>query len=399
MRDEGTAGGLYEQSRRSLPNLHYLESLLNTVGVVVWEFHIATNSFTFVSDAAEKLLGFPVADWLRPGFWDACIHPDDAQWVSAHFVSPVRERRDHEVEYRMVRADGRTVWVRDLVTFASENGDPDRLRGLLFDITQLKLAEERLSTSDRRFREIVDGVGLLAIEFDSAGTIIYANSALQLLGDAGGALVGRNLLDVVLPADRDAVVAAFEERITTGGTSQALELPLATSSGERREIRWRSANTCGPHGEFAGLMCIGEDVTERAAFERERARKAEEFDAIFNLTRDLFFRIDPDNVVLTYSAPSDDHLYTPPEVFLGRDMAELLPPEVADTLKRGRARAHETGDMAVEEYELPLGDEPHEWEARFLPLAGGDTALVVRDITERKASERALRDSAERLND
>jgi PAS domain-containing protein len=165
---------------------------------------------------------------------------------------------------------------------------------------------------------------------------------------------------------------------------------MAPSDGAR-EIRWRSANTYGPHGEFAGVMSVGEDITERAAFERERTRKAQEFDAIFNLTRDLFFRIDPDNMVVTYSAPSNDALYAPPSAFLGRDITAVLPPSVAEVLDSGKAQAHATGEMAVGEYELPLGDEMREWEARFLPLAGGDTAIVVRDITEAKAAERELR--------
>lgn len=374
-------------SRSSVPHLYYLESLLNTVGVVVWEFDTATDSFTFVSDAAEHLLGFDVAQWLRPGFWNAHLHAEDAGWAPTHFNSRARERRDHEVEYRMIRADGRTVWVRDFVSFAGQDGDTERLRGLLFDISAQKLAEERLASSDHRFREVVEGVGLMAIELDSAANIVYVNSALQRLYGSGRPLVGRNLFEVVAPERRAAVAEAFEDRIATGGSELAFDLPLLPPGSSPREIRWRSANTYGPHGEFAGVMSIGEDVTERAAFERELARKAEEFDAIFNLTRDLFFRIDPNYVCVTYSAPSDDSLYAPPQAFLGQDVTGILPPPVAEVLRRGTAQAHSTGQMAVEEYELPLGGEQRYWEARFLPLLGGDTALVIRDITQRKAAE------------
>jgi PAS domain S-box-containing protein len=382
--DQAQGGaGRQDGSDRGRPHLDYLESLMDAVGVVVWEFDTSTGSFTFVSDAAAKLLGFPLDQWLRPGFWIDHLHPDDVAWASAVLGPGARDRRDQQVEYRMLRADGKTVWARDHISV----DDDQRLRGLLFDITPQKLAEERLSTSDHRFQEIVDGVGLLAVEMDSAGTIIYANAAIERLF-GGGPIVGSSLASLVAPEHRDAVEAAFEDRIATGGTGQPFGIPLMAASDGAREIRWRSANTYGPRGEFAGVMSIGEDVTERAAFERERARKAEEFDAIFNLTRDLFFRIGPDDVVVTYSAPNNDSLYAPPSAFLGRDITAVLPPPVAEVLDRGKTQAHATGEMAVGEYELPLGEEMREWEARFLPLADGDTAVVIRDITGRKAAER-----------
>lgn len=370
----------------SAPESHRLEGLLDSVGVVVWEFSTDANSFTFVSPAAEQFLGYPVSEWLRPGFWTSRLHPADATWASTFIDPRVRERRDQQVEYRMVRADGRTIWVRDYVSFG-EDGD-ERLSGLLFDITPQKLAEERLSNSDHRFREVVEGVGLLAIEIDPAGNVVYANAALERLAGGLAPLVGRNLFDLVGPESRETVRRAFEDRLATGGSTEGFRIPLTTPDGQPRELRWRSANAYGPHGEFAGIMSIGEDVTERAAFERERARKAEEFDAIFTLTRDLFFRIDANNICLTYSAPSNEDLYAPPSAFLGRDITKLLPPAVADVLVRGKTRAHDTGRMAVEEYELPLGEEPRAWEARFLPMAGGDTALVIRDITEPNARVR-----------
>jgi PAS domain-containing protein len=66
-----------------------------------------------VSANVERLLGYPRAEWLEPGFWAAHLHPDDrARTVEACLASTAR-LEDHKLEYRFLARDGRTVWLRD----------------------------------------------------------------------------------------------------------------------------------------------------------------------------------------------------------------------------------------------------------------------------------------------
>lgn len=198
------------------PPHDYLESLVNTVGGVVWEFDWPTGAFTFVSDGAESLLGFPKAQWLSPGFWLERLHPDDASWAPAFCQRSTSERKDHEFSYRLIHADGSIVWVRDIVTVDPDMGIDGRLRGLIVDITAQKRAEERLASSEMRFREILEKVGVLAVQLDVTGTITYANETVQrLLGD--DSLVGRPFFELLEPAAREHALAAFNSRLASGG--------------------------------------------------------------------------------------------------------------------------------------------------------------------------------------
>ena len=94
-----------------------LLSLINALGGVVWEADPETFQFLFVSEAAERILGYPTQSWLgEPDFWRRHTHPDDVERCTELCLAASRRGEDHEFEYRMIAADGRIVWLRDIVT-------------------------------------------------------------------------------------------------------------------------------------------------------------------------------------------------------------------------------------------------------------------------------------------
>jgi|GEM_PF-3328095 len=117
-------------------------SLVDSLDGIVWEADAETFAFNFVSHQAERLLGYPVERWLtEPTFWKDHIHPADQEWAVNFCVQSTQEKRQHDFEYRMLAADGRIVWLRDIVTVMVENDHPVRLRGVMIDITEHKRIE------------------------------------------------------------------------------------------------------------------------------------------------------------------------------------------------------------------------------------------------------------------
>jgi PAS domain S-box-containing protein len=112
-------------------------ALLDDLDAIVWEADPRTVQFSFVSQKAERLLGHPIARWLdEPGFWVSLIHPDDRDRAVTTCAAAVDSVQDHTFDYRVVAADGRTVWMRDVVhVTADSQGQPSRLRGVMLDIT------------------------------------------------------------------------------------------------------------------------------------------------------------------------------------------------------------------------------------------------------------------------
>ena len=119
-----------------------LRELIERVDGVVYEFDIASGRYTFVSSRAESVLGYPVADWLTPGFWRRMVHPEDFELADGYFDGQVAAGRDHTLEFRAIAADGRVVWLQDRIALNRDSSGITTVAGLLVDITRVKEAEE-----------------------------------------------------------------------------------------------------------------------------------------------------------------------------------------------------------------------------------------------------------------
>ncbi|HEY3168204.1 MAG TPA: GAF domain-containing protein, partial [Candidatus Binatia bacterium] len=131
--------------------------LMETINAIVWEADPVTWQCTFVSKAAEEILGYPIESWLyTPDFWtNHLLHPDDREAAINRCLSEIAKGHDHELEYRAIAADGRTVWLRDTVrVITDENGKAIRLRGVLIDITKSREAEEKLQKHSREIQSL-----------------------------------------------------------------------------------------------------------------------------------------------------------------------------------------------------------------------------------------------------
>ena len=154
--------------------------IVNSVEGIVWEADAETFVFSFVGKQAERILGYPVEEWLQqPTFWKDHLHPEDRDWAVQFCANATAEKQNHDFEYRMIAADGRVVWFRDLVTVVVEGGRARRLRGVMVDMTQRKRAESLLAAEKRLLEMIATGVALkeilnalcLAIEDYQVGTL------------------------------------------------------------------------------------------------------------------------------------------------------------------------------------------------------------------------------------
>jgi PAS domain S-box-containing protein len=152
--------------------LHETESrqreLMESVKAIVWEADAHTGQFSIVSPAAEEILGYPVKDWLeKPNFLVGIIHPDDREQAVAYSQVSALEGRDHVFEYRALAADGRVVGLRDLVrVIRDDNGTPQRLRGVMVEVSERMRAEEALRNSVRNLEMLQRFSGTILGEED-----------------------------------------------------------------------------------------------------------------------------------------------------------------------------------------------------------------------------------------
>ncbi len=118
-----------------------LEALVDSLAGIVWECAPDDFRFTFVSRQGSRLLGYPPEAWLAAAdFWRDHLHPDDVGEATDRRRRLIALRQPYQLEYRMMTADGRVVWIRESGDVRTEDSRPAVVRGLFLDVTGQKLA-------------------------------------------------------------------------------------------------------------------------------------------------------------------------------------------------------------------------------------------------------------------
>jgi len=246
------------------------QALVHSIDGIVWEADAETFTFTFVSPQAERLLGYPVERWLtEPDFWSNHIHPEDRDWAINFCLTATAERRTHQLDYRMIAADGRTVWVHDLVSVIVENGRPVKLRGVISDITVRRQAETALQESEARYRTLVEG-SIQGISIVAQGKFLFANSAFAaMLGyESPEVLLGRTVWEHVAPNEHDRLQGYQAARLRGDPAPTRYELQAVKQDGDSiwlehmvSPIMWQGA---------PAFLITAYDITERKQAEEEK---------------------------------------------------------------------------------------------------------------------------------
>ncbi len=141
-----------------------LRNLIESTHAVAFESDLESGMFTYLGPQTMELFGYSPTHWKTFDDWFAGVHPDDQEDAKEFCLRQTELGLDHDLEYRIVCADGSSVWVHDVVTVVLENEKPVRSMGVMIDVTRLKEAEHSKSRIEKSLRhsQKMEAVGLLA---------------------------------------------------------------------------------------------------------------------------------------------------------------------------------------------------------------------------------------------
>jgi PAS domain S-box-containing protein len=145
-----------------------IHDFLEKTRAIPWEADARTWLFTYVGPQAKHLLGYPIRQWHRKDFWTSHIHPEDRESAVSYCLESSQRLTEYEFEYRMIAANGKPIWIHDIVYVVLEQGTPRILRGFMIDITERMKTQKALRRSQSALRESQQHLRVLAGKLLSA---------------------------------------------------------------------------------------------------------------------------------------------------------------------------------------------------------------------------------------
>lgn len=377
-----------EANRRLAASEERYRRLLTDVRVVAWEADPATWRFTFVAGRAEDILGYPPEKWLEDGFWLSIIHPEDRERAANFCLHQTSLGIDHEFEHRAVRSDGRTVWLRDLVSVEVRDGRATTLRGVIVDVTEQRAAELALRESQATNLALLSALPDLLFRVDSRGTYIsfHAPPGVPLLAPPEQ-FIGRTMREVLPPDIAEAGMRALAATFETGAIHT---YEYQTTRNDRRH--WWECRVVQTSATEA--LIVVRDVTSRREAEEALRDSQRRFSLLINQSPIGVIVWNTRFEIVQWNPAAQRIFGFSPQEVIGRHGDLIIPPEVrprVDELWRD-LMGQRGGSHAINENLTKSGDRIIcEWHNT--PLVSAEGAVIgvssfVQDVTERVMSER-----------
>ncbi|AFZ30630.1 multi-sensor hybrid histidine kinase [Gloeocapsa sp. PCC 7428] len=181
-----------------------------------WDWNLPTNKIIW-SAGHFTLLGLQ-PDQCEPGYevWLNSLHPEDREGAEAALQRAMTEQTEYRHEYRTVWQDGSIHWVEARGSFSyNASGQPDRMVGVLVDITERKQAEADLRESEARYRLLAEAIPQFVWITNPDGQNEYVNQQFcDYTGLTPQQMRGLDWLSIIHPDDlamtRDRWLAAVK---------------------------------------------------------------------------------------------------------------------------------------------------------------------------------------------
>ena len=267
------------------------------------------------------------------------------------------------------------------------------------------LAEEQLRQWEQHFRSLIENSSDIITILDPAGVARYESPSIQrVLGYSPSELIGRRVIDLVHPEDQVAAQHVIADCLKQAGVSIVIDFRFRHRDGSWRDLSGVVKNLLAD-ANVNGIVVTSRDITDRKQAAVAIRESEERFRAVVEATAiPIFVSVE---MKFAYLNPAALELFgaTASEQLLGQPVLSRIHPDYHASIKKRGAQV-ESGKRGAaplqEEVYLRMDGKPVPVEATASPVVfqGQPGAVVfVQNITERKRSEEALRQSEKRFRE
>ncbi len=265
------------------------------------------------------------------------------------------------------------------------------------DISERKNAEIKLKESEEKYRSLYENSINAIILLDFNGKIIDCNSATEkICGYTKDDIIGQNYLK--LPFYPKSMIKVLKERFQA--ISKELDLKSQELQIKRKDGNFAWVKTKISYikiGNQNYLQVLVQDITEQKNAEEKLRESEKKYRKIFESIPDLFFLVSNDSTILDYNASSEIDFYVPPEKFMNVKLIDFFSQEIREKTLVKINDVLELKKPQILEYSIPINDKTRFFEARFLFFSKNKILIFIRDITDKKESEKGILEHAKKL--
>ncbi|MFN7115477.1 MAG: PAS domain S-box protein [Saprospiraceae bacterium] len=362
---------------------------------------------SFVNEDFARKNGYSTAEMIGKPIENFIARPEESAYIRAEDERILSTRKSSINTLRQFSNPHTGITYHLLVSKApltDLQGNTTEVVTILTDITESVQTKERLA-QEKQFSETITNlipdwvlvVNLPNRRFD------YSNIQYPVLGFAETEVehLFEMLVQRLHPEDK-AISTKFLEQLQTAATHSIVEKDFRLQHKDGRWLhfferaRVLSRNEAG---DVTTYLAVIQDITPIKATQLALQQSEAILKATINALPDLKFKLRKDGTYLEFYQSDNENIvpYAPPAAIIGNKIQNVIPRDIAQFFVDGIQRAVEQGQVQVQEYEINIPNQGLQYrEARISPINAEEVIAVVRDISERKRAEKALKHSQER---
>ncbi|MFI5211754.1 MAG: PAS domain S-box protein, partial [Ignavibacteria bacterium] len=383
------------------------KNLASSAPVAVTRIILKTQEYDFVNDEFVRQSGYTMEEFnsLKMENLVEMIHPEDRAKVFNFYKSWQEDTYlgTQHLEYRIVNRYKKVVWL-DTYLYAEfdPTGEPRAINQVCVDITERKIAEVELSEKDKRFRALIENITDMISLVDEKGNIIYSSPSItNILGYAVEDLIGRNINELINEEDAEEAKELFEKVLEKpDNIVNNVQFRIKSNSGK---WMWNEATAHNLLNDptIGAIVMNYRDITERKKAEQEILLQKSYFQQLFENSPEGIVILDNQDRILDANKGFERMFQFTSDEIKGKVLNSVIVPESlleqatqmtlfvlkGEVIHRETERKRKDGstvDVSILAYPIVLGENQ-------IGVYG-----IYSDITERKETEKALRNSEER---
>lgn len=369
---------------------------LESASLGCWEWDLTENIVVW-DERMYELYGITKqSDSPQPyEIWANALHPDDSAAAQAFGQEAILGQVEYDTEFRVVHPDGSVHFIKAYgVLVKDDQGNPQSMIGINFDITERKQAEQALRESQQFIQTVINTVPLPLFWKDSESVFLGCNQQLanSLNLSSPQEIVGKTDFDISLTLDQASAYRASDKLVIESGVAQlGMEEIFILPSGETRWIETHKAPLRDWANNIIGVVGMFQDISDRKEAEINLQNSELRFRRVFDSSVVGMLFADFQGQIIDANDRFLEMLgYTRDDFNAGAiDWLAMTPPEYlpADFAAMGYLLQHGFIDPWEKEYYRKDGSRlPILIGAALLPDLDNQTICVIVDISEQKAA-------------